>query len=321
MINISRENHYNNDILFVDGHGGTGKVLIASILECYPNVEKRIEDEHLSMLASLWKMKKIDRDAFVSTVQTILDRRIHYLALSRQINLKHNEVMSVFKYPYPLKYLKRYFITDRDKADSIIENEKPILLNQTQNAMSVSDIYFEAFDKRLKILYINRNPIEVIYDMYNRKFIDRIGNSPSNIRYTFKYDERNIPVFAADWKDEFLRINDMERVVRWIYELTKSDREVYKNLPNTRNRQILHISFDKLVTNPNKTIEKINYLLLDRPTHKIKRRLKKENCPRIIDYELRKEKENFIRSELTSKYEEMFDWLINEDKKWLKTYK
>ena len=42
---LSRDNTYDIDMIFIDGHSCSGKSLYARILECYQGVEKAKEDE------------------------------------------------------------------------------------------------------------------------------------------------------------------------------------------------------------------------------------------------------------------------------------
>lgn len=304
---LVRNNTYNNKIVFVDGSGGSGKVLLASILECLNNTEKRIEDEEIFLISRLYRYGKIDEDAAITYIKTHIDRRIHYLMMGRQLNIKRKEVMSLFNYPYPIKYLKRHFNNDRVLANNMITKENPIFQNMTQNALVNIELYRKCFGNRLYLLYVLRHPTDVICDMYTRKFIQDIGVSVSNIRQTIEHKGEIVPLFTEKYKDTYLTMKNIDRVIRWIHDIYKDDLETYTKLVNKNKIHI--IKFDDLVTKPKEICKNIEDLLDSKMTWKINRVLKKQNCPREIDYNIRNIRNELIRKTCDYKSIKLLDRL------------
>jgi len=292
-----RDNTYPNKVVLVDGCGGAGKILVSSILECLEGAEAGVEDENSFLISRLWRANKLTEDAAIAYLRLNIDRRIHYLMMGRCLNIKKGESISVRKYPNPLKYLKRHFNNEKYLAEEEVFERMPIFHTMTQNALTDIDLYLKAFGSRLSVIYIHRSSIDVIYDMYKRKFLDDIGIIPSNIRFTIKdEDGYMVPLFAADWSDEYIDMSDMEKVSRWILESYQEDMDAFGDLPKEQQKQIMFIDFDELVTNPYPICEQISEFLGVKFTHHLNRVLKRENCPRKIDYKERNRRREFINN-------------------------
>lgn len=294
-MDLVRNNTFDNDIVFVDGHGGTGKVLISVVISSFKDVEKHIEDEMVYIISRLYRLNKITEDAAIVFLRIVLDRRLIYLMLSRQINIKRKEVMSVFKNPFFIKYLKRLFIYDKKEVYKEIEDKKPILQNMTQNAIYDIDLHLKAFGDRLKLIYINRHPVDVIYDMYNRRFLDNIGEDSGNIRLTYDWKGEDIPIFMKKWKPHLFEMNDMDKVINWIYDLTISDTMTFNKLSKKEKEHIMFIDFDEFVTKPIPICKDIEKFIGKDMTFKTKGILKREKCPRRLKQKERDIKKKFIR--------------------------
>lgn len=306
-------NTYKNDIIFVDGFAKSGKVIVEKVLECFKNVENHSEIDELETIIDFHKMGKISKDSASILLQMRLDREVYNLNISRNLNIRFKDDSSIFKYPYPFKYLKRLYSNNRETTDMDIDSNKSILNIAIHDAITNANLLFDIFGYRSKIISVIRNPIDITCGIYKYNIFDRMFSSPSTtyIHYKVVIDNKEyiIPYFAMKWKEDYVTMTAMERILKWYYESMKSDLNAYEKLSKERKKKILIIDFDKLVTNPIDVCSKIEKLIHSEPQKKLRRVLKKQDCPRGI--ESRWDNQKFILSNVHHSKRELFDNCMN----------
>jgi hypothetical protein len=282
-IELIRNNVYDTDFVLIDGHCNSGKILISRILESFNNIEKSREDFIFYYLMQLYRFKLMDESVIKVLLRISRDRILYDQTIGRDINTRPSDVTSIFKTPYPLDYFKRIFNKEREFANDIINEKRPIFQNMIANALSNSNIFFKTFDNHMKFIYILRNPIEIIYNMNKRKIGERIGSDPSEVQFTYDWNGKSIPISAYGSEEEYLKSKPIDRIIMMINILTKLDSYGYKNLDDKYKKNVIFINFDKFVINPKKNCIKISNFLDTKMTWKTNLLLRKENCPRKIN--------------------------------------
>jgi len=198
--------------------------------------------------------------------------------VGRNINTRPTDVTSLYTYPNPVKYIKR--LTSKDRGDVVkrIKKEKPVFQNMSQNAIIYSDIYFDAFGDRLKIIYIKRNINDIVDSIMKDNFGNRIGEDPTEVTPTILYKGKSIPYYAIEWKKEYINMTPKERVHRWVEQESELVENAYHKTKYKNN--IIFINFESFIKNPTPHIKKISKLLDREPTDKLAAVLKRERCPR-----------------------------------------
>ena len=280
-------NSYKNDIIFVDGFAKSGKIIIERILECFENVETHSEiSGEIEEIFNLYNIGKIKEDAASILLQIRLDREIYNLNISRNLNTRFKDDSSIFKYPFPLKYLKRLFNDDRDSTDNYINSNKSILNVAIHGAITNSNILFNTFENRMKIIGVIRNPIDIINGINDYGIINRMYRSPSSTFIYYKELIENkeyiIPQFALNWKEQFIKMNPLEIIEMWYLQSLKSDLETYKNLTEKNKDNILLIDFDDMITKPKAICRQIEKFTNMKFNNRVYRVLKQQNCPRKL---------------------------------------
>ena len=201
--------------------------------------------------------------------------------IGRDINFRISDMNSVFKYPYPTKYLKRAFSSlEHASITELIENEKPILQNTLSNAICNFTLFHKAFGNRLKFIYVLRNPINVINNNCNKGYGSRIGSDPTDIEFCFEHNSESIPVYALRWESNYKNATPLERMIYNAYALQKKDFDVYRKLSAKQKKQVLIIDFDKFVVDPYPYCKVIGRFIKRSALSCITDILKQENCPR-----------------------------------------
>lgn len=315
---LIRDNTYDIDIVIVTSNSGSGKSLVGRLLESYSRVEKLREDYIFYHISRLHSLKKIDEDTAICVLKTYKDNFIYDLMIGRKINCRISDDTSIFKYSYPLDYMKRIFKGEHEEVNQRINNENPIFQNMIVSGLTHSQLFFDAFKSNLKIIYISRNPIEVIKQNIVNSYIgeeNRIGNDPSEVQFSYMYKDKMIPVYALGWEEDYLKANPTERTIKLLYDSMISDYRGYRHLNSENKRNVKLISFDRLVTDTDAVLEDISLFLDDYPTKRIRRIMKKEKCPRILDMEKRESDRQEILNNISDPYVELFNLLMREYEK------
>lgn len=307
---LSRHNTYQNPILFLDGHGNSGKALLMKVLPYFNGVEQSTENNDFYLLLNLFSLGKISDDAAEVFLKSMMDREIYNRMVCRDINFRIWEVSCFLKYPYPLDYIKRMFAGEGKTINKLIWDKSPIYLNATQNALIQGRFLFNVLENRLKIICINKHPIDIIYDLWQKGFVKRIGTDPSNQRLTYEVDDTPISIIARYNDTDYQILNDLEKTVHWIYYETNAVNEEYSKLKEDDKKKIIFIKYEDFVTNPYAHCKTIESFIGRKPIRRLKRKLKKCGCPgKIPDNTWKYSK---IVVNINETYKKLLDELIGD---------
>ena len=267
-------------LLLVDGIGRSGKVMLAQILTGFDTVEKQEYNEFLEYIPLAYKYKKISEDIAESILRTQMDAELYNSMIGRNINTRPNDYTGLNKYHSPQKYLKRQSSLDGTEIKQRVVDEKPIYLNWCHDLIYKSEIIFKSFGDKLTLIYLNRRPIDIIYEWDKKNFGNRIASDPTDLTYLLKYKDTEVPESSIGWEDCYLYMDPLERIIKIIHSSMKRNLESITKLSDKKN--LIIINFEDLVTNPyiflNYFAEYIN-LEIREDINKI---LIEENCPRVL---------------------------------------
>ena len=319
-IKLVRKNNLLQEFVLVDGVGSSGKGMLSHILASFKRVEKQRNDMIFDTIPRIYMLGKISFDAASTLMITEADQQLYHTMMSRAVNFRFKDSTGVFQNPGPFRYIHRLFMKEGDTVVERIKNEKPIFQNAPHDALRNSKLFFDVFGNKLKIVYILRDPIEIIYDWHKRGFGDRIGVDPREFQFSIEYKDNIVPLYAYGWEDDYIRLDPIDRNIRMVYYHFKGNMESYNKLTAERQKKVMLILFDELVSNPIPICERIANFLGTKITHQTKKTLKHENCPRIISQDEKKLKRKKIEQKATKKYLKTFYDLINNYEKIVKTY-
>ncbi|HLB41780.1 MAG TPA: hypothetical protein VJN02_02815 [Gammaproteobacteria bacterium] len=297
---FKREHTLLNKLIIVDGTGRCGKSLVLDLISLFPSVEKKEFNSFLEYIGLAHKYNKISTDMAIAILKTEMDTELYNNMIGRYINTRLSDDTSLYQYHSPSKYLKRSLEEDGPIISEKVLTEKPIYLCWSHDLINKSDIIFEAFKNNLEWIYVNRRPVDIIYEWNMKKYSKRMSKDPTEMQYNIKFQDTTVPEVALGWEEEFLKITPAERTVKMIYTYFKLNREA---LLKKRKYKNLHIvNFEDLVTQPNKEIEKLRNMTGDEPLSVINQVLAKANCPRILNDNEHAERETSILKTISSCY-------------------
>lgn len=297
---FKRKNLLLNELILVDGVGRSGKVMLAEIITGFNRVEKQDYHEFLEYIPLAYKYGKISKDIAISILQTQMDTELYKNMIGRSVNTRPTDYTSLYKYHTPQKYLKREVLEDGSIIGQKVLDEKPIYLNWCHDLIQKSDIIFEAFEDKVKLLYINRRPIDIIFEWDKKNFGERIANDTTEMQYMMQYENEFVPELAIGWEDEYLTMNPLERIVKMIYISFQRNLEAMNRIKI--DNQVMIINFEDLVTKTEMLVDKIEIFIKTDKLPVLNNILLKENCPRILDDKEFNTRKDNIENRISDEY-------------------
>ena len=304
-------------LLIGDGLGRAGKSLLCHVLTGFERVEKIEYYKFLEYISLGHYYKKISDDMASSILKTQMDTQVFDQMNGRNINTRPDDYTGLSNYHSPQIYIERQELDKYPKPEyegnpnanliwDKIQKENPVFVTFAHDIIFKSKIIFDTFKEKVSLVYLNRLPIDIVYEWHKKDFGERIGTDPTDTEYLISFNNESIPEFAAGWEEEYLNISPLERLVKIIFICFKRNHDGLKLYETDKRLKI--VNFEMLVTKPDKEIEKISTFLSLKKLNVMSKILKSNNCPRILDkYEYQK-RENSIKKNISKEY----IMLINE---------
>jgi hypothetical protein len=264
------------DVIVVDGLWGVGKTAVTSVIGAMKAVEKMRLNHIHEYVCTMNHLGKMSDDATRFMLLTYSDIDQYSNMIGREINFRPTDASGTKNTPgSTIKYLRRMFAPD---GDHVVEQvlEKNIANHiVTHQVLPVGQPLFDAFGKRLKMVHIVRHPVHLA-----RYWNDYLRDSLRHREFTVSLDVggEKVPWWAAEWADEFIHMNTMDRALSSISHLY--DLLIARFEERRDDSRLLVISFEDVVMRPQMTFPKIASFLgrdLSRKTDKI---LARERIPR-----------------------------------------
>jgi len=146
------------------------------------------------------------------------------------------------------------------------------------------------------MIHLKRHPIDIIHSWYLKSYgSDSFWLNPRSATPTFRWKKIIIPYYAVGWEDEYLKMNEMDRVINMINKTKINHEKAFGTLSNKIKKQIIIIAFEKFVTSPGSAIKELCSFLNTTTTDFTEIVLRKESVPRILDDNQRLSKKRKIK--------------------------
>lgn len=306
-LRLIRKNRLCENIAFADGIGSSGKGMLSHILGSFTRVEKQSNHTPFDYIAYVHWLGKISTDAAITYLQTEADQQLYHIMMSRDVNFRPKDSTGVMQNAKRWKYIARLFMAEGDEVLERIKLEKPILNEAPHDALRSAPLFFEAFGNALKIIYIIRNPYELILDWNRRRFGSRIGADPREFQFSVSLDQKIVPMFMVNYQQfEYSALSATERLVLMIHFCVQSNLEGFMACSEQQKKNIQIITFDDLCIDTTRIVSKVSSFLEVLETRETKKILKRENLPRQ-----RPESQSF-RSMVVDGLDKSFDKFVEE---------
>jgi len=275
--NLQKFETLKNDVIFIDGTWGSGKSIIAPIVGGMDRVEKQMQDTTVEYFCILYKLGKIDFYAAKTMIHMWSDVRHYHNFIGREVNLRLFDNSGPIKNPGGLKYFLRLFGGEGNTYIEKINIKNIALLNMSHNLLITGDFIFNVFGDRFKLIEVIRHPLYLInhWSAYlNRWDMTREGTLSLN------YNNNKIPWFAYGWESAYDSMSQLEKIVKSIINIYENIISFYKSKNNVLSNNVIFLSFESLVLEPQKDLEKISRFLNRKHSKNINKLMRKQRIPR-----------------------------------------
>jgi len=275
-LDLKHHKSFTNDVIFVDGFWGGGKSVITSIVGSLKGVEKKKVDGIFEYVCITHAAGKMSQDAAVTLLKIYADHTQYNSLIGREVNLRWSDDTGLRNNPGSLAYFGRLFRKGGDSVTEKINSENLALLIASHGLFSVSNILFEAYESRVKLIEVVRHPIHLFHNVFGY-----FENFERSREFTLSHEHNGVkvPWFAEQWADEFTKSSIADRALLSIARVQKTVIEMI-DLHENLQKPILTLSFEQTVTNPTDVIEKLEKFLDRTSTKRTKRVFKQQSLPR-----------------------------------------
>ena len=275
-LDLKHFNSFTNDIIVVDGFWGGGKSVVTSIIGSMARVEKKKVEHVYEYVCIAHSTGKMNTDAASAFLKIYADLSQYNNLIGREVNLRWSDDSGLRNNPGSLTYLKRLFHPGGDGIADQISERNLALLIASHELISVSDLLYESYGSRLKLVEVVRHPVHLFNNVrdYTAKF-----ERTREFTLSFEVSGVKVPWFAADWADEFVSSSITDRA---LLSIARMQSEMFSSIDsiNAALKPLLVLSFENTVLQPEDSIEKLE-VFLNRPrTPRTNRVLRQQNLPR-----------------------------------------
>ena len=273
---LIRNKYLTENLLVLDGLTGTGKSMMAALLESYSRVEvgRFIYDvEYVSISEMLGAQREDSAEALLGL---IIDSKLYDNMISREVNFRPSDLSSVLKNWNVSKYFRRLFHKDGEVVAKRIKNENPIMLINTHQLLTAMNSLLVQFEGKIKIIEMERHPLYLLEHWVS--YIDMHGSSARDFTIWIEDGQgRAVPWFASEWADEYWSLSKFDKAVLSIESLTKNMDEKY----NCVSKSVLRaVPFEDFSLNTDCYVEDLAAWVGTSTTTQTKNACHKQNLPR-----------------------------------------
>ena len=275
-LDLKHFNSFSNDIIVVDGFWGGGKSVVTSLIGSMTGVEKKKVEHVYEYVCIAHGAQKMDHDAATAFLKIYADLSQYNNLIGREVNLRWSDDSGLRNNPGSFAYLGRLFQSDGDGVAEKISRENLALLIASHELLSVSDLLYDAYGTRLKLIEVVRHPIHLFNNVrdYTATF-ERLRE----FTLSFELNGVKVPWFAASWAEEFCCSSIADRALLSIARMQDMMIKSIEQIQSTA-KPLLVLSFEDTVLDPENAIRQLeNFLNRTRTKHTTKV-LQKQMLPR-----------------------------------------
>ena len=238
------------NVIWITGCGRSGTTILGKILSTCKNVEYAFEPEFLFGL--LPKIKKINKHSWLDIYNTYIIEELFYnLCTGRRINFKKHD-WSYIGYSLSKKEINNKLKIDIGRGDFdnfLKKNKKLLIIKVPDLARSLN--FFQKYYPKNKFIVTKRNTEPITRSILKRKWF----RDTNNLSFIHQDPEVLGPKIYKRWK----KLNEINKTKLYI-------NTVNKNSEKLKNKYIF--SYEKLLRNPKKEIDKVCSFLNIKKTKK-----------------------------------------------------
>lgn len=312
-LTLHKESYFNN-VVVVTGTHCSGKSMVSPITSSLVNVEHVRKLYTIDQILDLAHLKKIKEEVAIFIIRHFLDNSFYEQLIGRNLNFRVEDETSIFTAKNTSELMKRIIL--KRGPEVIKENikNKRIFVMDTHDGIMLFD-FWRKINKNFKFINVYRNPVDTAASWYKHKM--GISEKVLINQIVFLKNKKNIfPFYAIENYKKYQKQKEMDRIIDMVLYCQKKEYENYKKYKN--DKRCIFFEFEDFAINTEEKIKEICKFLKTKKSTKTKIIMKRENCPRLINYS--KYLENFKKiKSLASK--KSFEKLLEFEKVFAKRKK
>ena len=266
-------------LVLVDGLTRSGKMLAAKLVSNFQRMEYFQPIDPVDHIPILWRLGKLDFETARAFLRMEMDSAIYNRAVGRNLNSRRADSSSIHLALNHDEYLRRAENPDTDGVMEEFNAEGRWPLFFTHEMLPNIELFFSVAED-LRVIEPMRHPVDLAYSWYRRGWGERWGEDPLAFIPTVDSGGKAVPWFAADWADDYLSLNPIDRVIRGILALLGLFEETYGVLSPEHREKVYFFSYEHLLENPAGEIEKLAAFLETEPLEEMTALAAREGLPR-----------------------------------------
>lgn len=250
---------YCQDLTVISGMPRSGKTLLAPLISSMKDVEMFHMDALIEVFPFLRDCNMLSSKGQIYLLQYAVNLLSYNRSIGRNMNARPFDETSIWNANNPQEYLER--LSNKDlKEDCIGGNTFPLFL-LLHNGLTYIDTLLTAFDK-VKVVNVCSHPIDIVSAWIEKEYGKNRTYKKKGLSVpAFKWKDDIVPSYAVGWEDEYIELNETDRVISMLYRLYLSEDDSLSKVHEKDKDKLLMVSYDKLVTNPGLEIDRVgNYL-------------------------------------------------------------
>jgi len=205
-----------NDVVIIDGLSRSGKFYLGKLIACIEGMEYFINSAEFERILAL-NIAGTLSDANASSILVIaINEAIYNMAIGRNLNMREEDSSSILNSFESELYLNRVGNSNvGSNALKKVVDQGRLSVFITHMALMSLDMVKKAVPKS-KIINIRRHPIDLAYSWIKRGWGSRYEEDPLSFDPIYCSDIGIVPYFAVGWAEEYLVVNEHDRVVKSI---------------------------------------------------------------------------------------------------------
>ena len=258
-ISISRKESLVHKVVLVDGQPGCGKTMLSPVIASFRRVELMSYIFELEFVCTLFKFKKIKKDAALSMIKMLIDHKIYQTMMGRETNFRYSDLSSAFRHRNPQQYFARLFDKGGPFVPKRILKEKPILNINTHSMLGNAETLFEALNDKLIFVEVVRHPLYMLIQQTIN--MENLIDNPRDIKICYNKNGIQYPFYAYGWERKFKKYKPVEKAIYLMFVQTVESDRIRKKILKKYNKNFISIPFERFVLQPNNYLNKLKKLL------------------------------------------------------------
>ncbi len=283
--NIPDTNIISSRLIFIGGLTRCGKSFLCPIVSSLKNSEMFICETIAENIYYSYFLKKIDYGFAKYFFKHIYNERMYNLKIGRNTNTRFDDYSSILKYKNP----KIYSARASSPANKLLKKNisKSIFPVMFHDVMLSPDLIFDTF-KNSKIIYIDRHPVDMVTEWYQKGYYGKIFSNKKNGTLSFKYRNNLYPYWCYGKEKQFSKINNkFEKIIALLNITYIKQKNNYLKLKKKYLNKIYYLKYDTMIEKTDYTISRLSKFLGTKSDKKTNLIIKRENGNRIINLENR----------------------------------